>query len=117
TIMLKDAKDKDASWEFIKWWLGEEAQLGYARNMEAILGAAARYPTANLKAFEKLPWPARDYAVLEAAREQAKGIPVVPGDYIVGRYIDNAYRSVINDNVNPYDSLYNYYIKINNELE
>ena len=55
TIMLKSSKEKDAAWKFIKWWLGEEAQIGYARNMEAILGAAGRYQTANLKAFDLLP--------------------------------------------------------------
>jgi ABC-type glycerol-3-phosphate transport system substrate-binding protein len=117
TVMMNNSDEKEASWEFIKWWLGEEAQLGYARNMEAVLGAAARYPTANLKAFEQLPWATKDYIILNEARENAKGMPVVPGDYIVGRYVDNAFRSVINDNVNPYDSLYNYHIKINKELE
>src|SRR5690554_902874 len=117
TIMTQYAKDKDASWEFMKWWLGTETQVNYARGLEAILGSAARYPTANLKAFEQLPWPAKDYAVLKQARENAVGKPVVPGDYIVGRYIDNAYRAVLNDNINPYDSLYNYHLRINEELE
>lgn len=116
TIMLADSKEKEAAWEFMKWWLGEEAQVTYARNMEAILGAAARYPTANLKAFEQLPWPAKDYIVLSQARENAKGLPIVPGDYIVGRYVDNAFRAVVNDDINPYDSLYTNHLKINNEL-
>ncbi len=117
TVMMSNSKEKEAAWEYMKWWLGDEAQLNYARNMEAILGAAARYPTANLKAFENLPWPTKDYMVLKEQREKAKGIPVVPGDYIVGRYIDNAFRAVINDDLNPYDSLYNYHVKINRELE
>ncbi|MDD3999572.1 MAG: extracellular solute-binding protein [Bacilli bacterium] len=116
TVILANSQEIDASWEFVKWWLGEEAQIGYARGMEAILGDAARYPTANLEAFAQLPWSAKDYRVLVAQREKAVGIPTFPGDYIVGRHIDNAFRSVINNNINPRDSLYDYVEKINIEL-
>ena len=117
TIILSSSKDVNASWEFVKWWLGEEAQEGYARGLEAILGAAARYATANKEAFKSLPWSAKDYRMLESQRAVSKGIPIVPGDYIVGRYIDNAFRKVINDGINPSDSLFNYYQKINAELK
>ena len=55
--------------------------------------------------------------MLERQRAVSKGIPIVPGDYIVGRYIDNAFRKVINDGINPSDSLFNYYQKINAELK
>lgn len=117
TIILESSKEKLASWEFVKWWLGEEAQTGYARGMEAILGAAARYPTANLEAFKNLPWSTKDYMLLTKQRENSVGVPIVPGDYIVGRYIDNAFRSSVNSNVNPRDSLYEYAEKINIELK
>lgn len=116
TIILSQTKELEASWKFVKWWLGEEAQTNYARGMEAILGASARYSTANLKAFKNLPWSSKEYRLLESQRELAVGTPVVPGDYIVGRYIDNAFRKVINDGVNPSDSLFNYHQMINNEL-
>ncbi len=117
TVILGNTKQKEASWAFLKWWLDEEAQVGYARGMEAILGAAARYPTANLKAFQKLPWSTKDYELLTSQRNKAVGVPTFPGDYIVGRYIDNAFRASINDNINPRDSLYEYAKKINIELE
>ena len=100
----------------MKWWLGSYAQSNYGRGMEAILGAAARYPTANIEAFASLPWSGQDYRILEEQRKYAVGVPVVPGDYIVGRYIDNAFRKVINDDINPSDSLFNYHQKINAEL-
>ncbi len=117
TIILSQSTNQDAAWKFVKWWLGPYAQSNYARGMEAILGAAARYPTANIEAFASLPWSGRDYRILEEQRKYSVGIPVVPGDYIVGRYIDNAFRKVINDDINPSDSLFNYHQKINAELE
>ncbi|MFA7076061.1 MAG: extracellular solute-binding protein [Candidatus Izemoplasmatales bacterium] len=117
TVILEQSDEKYASWQFLKWWLGEEAQTSYGRGMEAILGSAARYPTANLDAFENLPWSAKDFLILSKQRENTVGVPTVPGDYIIGRYIDNAFRATINDRTNPRDNLYEYATKIDRELE
>lgn len=116
SVIMNDASDKDASWTFLKWWLSKDTQTDYARGMEAIIGSAARYPTANLEAFEQLPWPIKDYQMLKTQRALAVGIPTVPGDYIVGRHIDNAFRAVLNSSVSAQDSLYHYHLKINEEL-
>ncbi|MDD4388130.1 MAG: extracellular solute-binding protein, partial [Bacilli bacterium] len=116
SVILADSKEKTASWEFLKWWLSAETQTGYSRGMEAILGAAARYPTANLTAFKNLPWSVQDYYILEQQRKKAAGVPTVPGDYIVGRYLDNAFRSAINNNLNPRDTLFEYAQKIDIEI-
>jgi len=107
-IILADSDQIDASWEFVKWWLGEEAQTGYGRGLEAILGAAARYPTANLDAFRNLPWSTKDYLLLSEQRDKSSGVPTVPGDYIIGRYIDNAFRTTVNNNTNPRENLFEY---------
>ena len=37
-VMLRDAKDQKASWEFIKWWTQAETQTRFAQEMEAVLG-------------------------------------------------------------------------------
>lgn len=116
TVIMNDTKEKDASWTFMKWWLSKDVQTDYARAMEAIIGSAARYPTANIDAFEQLPWPTKDFLMLKQQRELAVGLPTVPGDYIVGRHIDNAFRAVLNKNVTPQDSLYQYHLRINEEL-
>ena len=60
-IMLKNVKDKEAAWEFMKWWTEKETQVRFGREMEALMGEAARYPTANVEALEELPWPVKDY--------------------------------------------------------
>lgn len=116
SVIMANTKEKEASWTFLKWWLSKDTQTDYARGMEAIIGSAARYPTANIEAFEQLPWPIKDYLMLKKQRELAVGIPTVPGDYIVGRHIDNAFRAVLNSNVSPQDSLYHYHLKINEEI-
>ncbi len=116
TIITSSTKHLNASWEFVKWWLDSPAQSAYARGMESILGSAARYPTANIEAFKILPWSAREYKIIEEQRKYAVGIPTVPGDYIVGRYIDNAFRNILNEGTKPGDALFNYCLKIDAEL-
>lgn len=95
-LMLENAKDKEAAWEFLKWWTSDETQTSFGREMEGLMGAAARYPTANIKALEQLPWPVEDYKNLEEQFKWVEGIPEVPGGYSTGRNLFNAfYRSVI----------------------
>ena len=56
----------------MKWWLSEEIQTQYGKEMEGLMGEAARYPTANVKAFANLPWPTDDYEALEEQFKKRK---------------------------------------------
>jgi hypothetical protein len=47
--------------------------------MESVMGAAARYATANIAAFERLAWKADQLAVLREMRSWTVGTPEVPG--------------------------------------
>ena len=96
-IILEQSKDKEAAWEYLKWWTSEEIQVQYGREMEGLMGAAARYPTANKAALSKLPWPIQDYKNLEAQLETVKGIPQVPGGYYTARNVNNAFYKVVVD--------------------
>ena len=68
TVIMKNTKEEQASWEFVKWWLSKDIQTDYARAMEAIIGSAARYPTANIAAFEQLPWPTKRFLNVKATK-------------------------------------------------
>lgn len=115
-VMLKQAKNKDAAWEFMKWWVSKDAQVRFGREMEGLMGAAARYPTANIEALKELPWPARDYRNLEEQWQWVQGVPEVPGGYFTGRHLDNALREVINNGTNTADALYDYVQEIDYEI-
>ncbi|GAA3400535.1 extracellular solute-binding protein [Paenibacillus hodogayensis] len=115
-MMLNGAKNKANAWTFMKWWTGKEAQVRFGREMEGLMGAAARYPTANVAAMAELPWPAKDYARLERQWEWVKGVPEVPGGYFTGRHLDNAFREVVNRNRNARETLYDYTSDINEEI-
>ncbi len=116
-VMIMDqSTKKDASWEYLKWWTSTEIQVQFGREMEGILGAAARYPTANVEALGQLPWTVQEYEKLYEQWQWVKGIPEVPGSYMTGRHLDNAFRLVIDDLSNPRETIYDYVQVINEEI-
>ncbi|MCL2107951.1 MAG: extracellular solute-binding protein [Oscillospiraceae bacterium] len=117
SMILSNCKDPDKAWEFMRWWVSSDTQLRFGRELESVMGTAARYPTANLVAFNQLGWNARDNSVLNRQWEWVVGTPEVPGGYYVQRHIINAVRRVINDSVDMRETLLDYTRSINNELE
>lgn len=118
-VMMEGSKEKDASWEFMKWWTSAETQTAYGREMEGLMGAAARIATANMESFANLPWPIADYKALLEQFQSVKGIPQVPGGYFTWRNINNAFYKVTTDTdtASPREALMDYVIFINDEID
>ncbi|HWT76668.1 MAG TPA: extracellular solute-binding protein [Mobilitalea sp.] len=120
TIMMQQTKDKASSWEFMKWWISTDTQIQYGREMEDLMGSSARYPTANVKAFDSLPWPSDDYDALKSQFEWMKGVPQVPGGYYSWRNVNNAYYRVVaaaaNKKMQPREALTEFVRYINDEI-
>ncbi len=115
-IMFGNAKDKEASWKFMKWWTSAEIQTLYGREIEILQGTSARWPTANLEAMSKLPWPSEIAKALQTQWKEVQGVPEVAGGYYVGRNIDNAIKQVINQGQNPRETIFDYVDLINEEI-
>ena len=121
TMMIRNDRSSteehlNNSWEFMKWWVSSEVQVRFGREMEAILGASARYPTANKEALRQLAWNTRQIKILEESLNQTVGVPEVPGSYYTPRHIANSTRRVINDKDDARETLIDYTRKINEEL-
>nr|AXS01230.1 Extracellular solute-binding protein family 1 [uncultured bacterium] len=116
TMILSSSKKQDESWEFLKWWVSADTQLRFGRELESIMGAAARYPTANYDAFRQLPWGSEQMKVLDEQRGWTVGVPEVPGGYFVSRHIINATRRILNEGMDTRETLLDYTITINDEL-
>ncbi|MGN0424503.1 MAG: extracellular solute-binding protein [Acetatifactor sp.] len=119
SIIMADTEHPDACWEFLKWWTSAEVQTQYGREMESLMGSAARVPTANLEAFSNMPWPIDDFEALEKAFEWVKGIPQVPGGYYSWRNVNNAFYTVTTetDTASPREELMDKVIYINAEID
>lgn len=105
TIMFKRTKDKEAAWEFMKWWSSAEVQSKYGIELEGIMGPSARYTPANREAFVQLPWSEEQIQQLLCAWDSLKGIPQVPGSYYTARALTNAFRNVTYNRVSPREAL------------
>jgi len=115
-VMFASSENRDSAWEFLKWWTSAETQLRFGREMESVMGAAARHPTANLEAFAALPWSTAQLETLTEQRGWVRNAPEVPGGYYVTRSLIFAARRVINDNVDTRETLLDFVIRINREL-
>ena len=116
SVILSDTEQPDAAWEFLKWWTSAEVQAAYCNEMETVINASAKQPTANIEALKQLPWAKGDLESLLEEWEFLKGTPEVPGGYYVGRTYSFAFNRVINDKEDPSDTLQRYIEPINSEL-
>jgi ABC-type glycerol-3-phosphate transport system substrate-binding protein len=116
SMIFPNADHPDLAWEFLKWWISADTQLRFGQELEAVMGAAARYPTANYEAFTRLSWGAAEMAVLREQRSWTRGTPEVPGGYYVSRHITNAVRRILNEGEDTRETLLDYSRTINDEL-
>ncbi len=116
-IATDDEQVKLNSWEFMKWWAQPETQVRFGREIEALLGSSARYATANRDAFSQLSWSYNDINVLNEQWDSTVGIREVPGGYYTGRHIANACRKVINEKTDSRETIIDYSIMINDEID
>jgi ABC-type glycerol-3-phosphate transport system substrate-binding protein len=105
-----------AAWTFLKWWTNAETQRQFGVEMEGILGSAARHATANVKALQQLAWPQEDLDMLLTQWSTVHEMPQIAGSYITGRELENAFREVINNLYNARETLYEYSILIDAEI-
>lgn len=106
TVIMNGADDKDAAWEFVKWWNDTEQQVSYGTTLEAIMGAAARYPAADPNVIARLPWSNAEQSQLLSQYEHLTSMPAVPGYYMNTRMISYAFEDVVADLANPRETLY-----------
>ena len=105
SVILSDSKNKEASWEFLKWWTSEEIQYRYGNEIENILGSSARHPSANVEAVKRFNFNKSTINNIMKQWDKVIEVPEVPGGYNVSRVLDQAFWNVVNASENPKDML------------
>ena len=116
TVILSTSKNTENAWEFLKWWVSEETQTRFGQGLESIIGAAARYNTANRGAMRNMQWNDEMRGSIMRQAEQLKGVPEVPGGYITTRMFDFAFRRIVYDGESVRETLNDTVYDINHEL-
>lgn len=104
------------AWEFLKWWTSAEAQIEYNEQLKAVEGDAAELPLANLEAAMTVAENNGRGEAISTIINSLRGTPQVPGGYITGRCIQNAFLTVVDEYVDPVDTLYDQIRFIDQEL-
>ncbi len=104
-VILSESENKDEAWEFLKWWISDDIQYRYGTEVENILGASARYPSANVNAVAKYNYRSSTLKSIMNQWDKVIEVEEVPGGYNVSRVLDQAFWNVTNASENPKDML------------
>lgn len=115
-IALKGTAHPEEAYRFLSWWVSAKTQGDFGTQVEQTLGVAARYGTANLEAFERIPWSAEQAAIIREQRAKTVAVEQIPGNYYIARNLAFAFRAVVYNKANLRETLYKYNIEINKEL-
>ncbi|WP_067843713.1 extracellular solute-binding protein [Amphibacillus sediminis] len=99
-IMFSDSDKKDQAWEFMKWWASTDIQVAFGNILQTTYGPEYMWNTANLTAYEDLPWSHRHKAVILDQADWIAEVPRVPGSYLLERELSNAYNAIVLDGEN-----------------
>lgn len=103
--IIKKSPNRANAWEFLKWWTSAETQTRYSNNVESMLGMLGRQQTATVDGLKGLAWDQKDLDVILEQWSRVTEVPEIPGSYYSSRALDQAFWSVINDNVNARDAI------------
>lgn len=116
SIIMEKSQKKQQAWEFLKWWTRADTQVRFGREMEALIGSAARWATANVEAMQQLPWKVEERETLMEQWSWVEGVPPVLGGYYVTRQFDWLFRAVVLDNEPIRESVLDYNREIDREI-
>lgn len=115
-VILADTEHPDAAWSFLRWWISAETQSSFGKQLESVVGAAARYNTANRNAMASVQWDSDIGNSLRFQSEHLCAFPEVPGGYFTARLYDFAFRNIVYDAEDVRENMNNTAEDINREL-
>lgn len=115
-MIFSGARKKKEAWQLLDWWTSDAVQERFAHEVEALIGAEARWNSANLQALLRLPWSPEEARVLEEQFRWIREVPVVLGGYMTGRQLSFAWTQVVLDGKKPRDAMESAVLEINKEL-
>ncbi len=117
TVILNGCDNMLAAWQFVQWQTSADVQATYGNRIVALIGPAAKYETANIKAIENLSWTAKEKEAIRNQMDHMDAIVNYPGSYIISRYMKFAFLDTYNDGVNAHDAMMSYIDAINAEIK
>lgn len=115
-MIFKGTKDREKSWELLKWWMSTETQTEFASSLQNLYGPEYMWNTANLQAFKNLPWPEEHKDTIIKQWEFLQEVPKTPGTYMVERELSNIWNRIVFDGENTRSAVDDSIIAIDREM-
>lgn len=96
TVMFSsDAEREQKAWQFMEWWSRADIQAEFGQRLQILYGDEYIWPTANLEAFERLPYPTSDKDIILTQAQYILETPRLLGSYMMERELSNAFNDVV----------------------
>lgn len=118
TVIFQSDSEREAqAWEFVKWWSSSEVQAEFGQTIQITYGSDYMWPTANMEAFEQLPWDTSDKLVIREFASNVVDVARVPGTYLLEREMSNAFNDIVVNGDNEQARIDKAVKSINREFE
>lgn len=87
---------EEAAWDFLSWWMSTDTQVEFGTVLQQTYGSEFIWNSANIEAFNQLPWKSDAKKVIAEEMEWITETPRIPGTYMAEREISNTYIAVVN---------------------
>ncbi len=96
SVMFKSNDEREQqAWEFLKWWSGADAQAEFGQMLQIMYGDEYIWPTANLEAFQRLPFPTKHKEIILSQAQNILEAPRLLGGYMLERELSNAFNDIV----------------------
>lgn len=96
TVMFSsDDEREQRAWQFMEWWSRADIQAEFGQRLQILYGDEYIWPTANLEAFERLPYPTSDKDIILTQAQYILETPRLLGSYMMERELSNAFNDVV----------------------
>lgn len=96
TVMFSSDREREQrAWDFMEWWSRAQTQAEFGQRLQIMYGDEYIWPTANLEAFELLPFPSSDKAIIMEQAGYILEAPRLLGSYMMERELSNAFNDVV----------------------
>ncbi len=94
-VVFSSSEKQEAAWEFLKWWTSAKVQSDFADTLQLTYGEEYMWNTANLEAFQGLPWNEDHKEAILTMLDWVTEVPRVPGTYMTQRSLSNALNNIV----------------------
>ncbi len=96
TVMFASNEEREQqAWQFMEWWSRAETQAEFGQMLQIMYGDEYIWPTANLEAFDMLPYPTAHKNIIMEQAENILEAPRLLGSYMLERELSNAFNDIV----------------------